>query len=114
MYDSKKLSIEKGEYICQEHISTIGYYELEGSIARAILYFTKLQEEHDNDKKYDSYEIKCERDYDDERELQVWGTRKMTAEEIVEFDFKQEQQRQNQLEWKRRQFEELKKEFEGK
>lgn len=110
MYDSnsKKFSKVKDEYICEEYLSTIGLYELEGSFDEAIELLTKRKLEYNG---YDSYEIKCERDYDGERELQVWCKRKMTADEINEFNIRQEQQKQNELEWKRRQLEQLKKEL---
>jgi hypothetical protein len=98
----------------RERIQSISFYDLEGSIENVIQYFQNLKGSTETEKYYSHYtsfalEIQP-KEYGDGDELCLMGIREETDAEFKKWQKQESQQR----DWRRKQYESLKKEFEGK
>jgi len=128
-YDSKTKRVK-------QQISTLSMYNFEGEFSKAIKYLqdefkslkksyskpTKVVEYNYNggayadgtrEKKvsFDKFFIEEGQDYEGDKELQIWGERDILPEEMEGLKEKEKKEEEARTEWKRKQFEALKKEF---
>lgn len=121
----------------KQKISTLSIYSFEGEFPKAIKYLQdelkSLKEDYtksskkmiecdyhggayadgDKEKKvsFDKFFIEEGQDYEGDKELQIWGERDILPEEMEGLKEKEKKEEEARTEWKRKQFEALKKEF---
>lgn len=121
----------------KQEISTLCLYSFEGEISKAIAYLQeelktlkrdytksskKVMEYHYNgglyadgtkDKvvSFDKFFIEMGQDYEGDKQLQIWGERDILPEEMEGLKEKEKKEEATRTEWKRKQFEALKKEL---
>ena len=129
-YDSKTKRVK-------QKLSTLCLYSFEGEFTKAIEYLQnelkslkrdytksskKLMEYDYNGGAYadgsrekrvlfDKFFIEQGEDYDGDKQLQIWGERDILPEEMEGLKEKEKKEEESRAEWRRKQFEALKKEF---
>lgn len=129
-YDSKTKRVK-------QKISTLSSYSFEGEFPKAIKYLQdelkSLKEDYTKSSKkimeydyhggayadgarekkvsFDKFFIEEGQDYEGDKELQIWGERDILPEEMEGLKEKEKKEEASRTEWKRKQFEALKKEF---
>ena len=99
---------ENGKWLVFQNITTISFYDLEGSIQEAIEYLQRIKLPAG----FESIQIKSQsKQYEDGEELVAFAMRNATQEEILLLDKDKNTQDQQSKEWRRKQYESLRKEF---